>query len=76
MRPEGWKSYRDVDDREWLVESGPMPDEAYEAGADAMLEALKATGAHVDQVSDTLEKVVCRLVNPIAKGTLIFIEAA
>ena len=45
-RPKDWKNPYTEENSEIaiIVESGPMPDEAFEAGADAMLEGLKEEG--------------------------------
>ena len=52
-----------------IVESGPMPDEAFEAGADAMLEGLKKEGTH--QPSEWIDDTFG--LHTTGAGTLVFI---
>ena len=71
-RPKDWKNPYTEENSEIaiIVESGPMPDEAYEAGADAMLEGLRGYG---EAIGANLVEVPCELRVGGRKGYLVFI---
>lgn len=70
-RPEGWKNPHNVHD---VVQYMPQPKtarierEAFEAGADAMLEGLKKEGQPTDRCNGRVSKALLK-----KKGYLVFI---
>ena len=76
-RPGGWKNrYKPMADREphWPIQVRIQALEtAFEAGADAMIEALKAKGLHFEKASpDELARVI-PFLDAVDTGTLVFI---
>jgi len=68
-RPEGWKDYYRVfqNKRKELGISVSQPRPHFEAGADAMLEAMRGIGDKVDKREAPI------LYYPLSKGVLVFI---
>ena len=83
-RPKDWKNPYEPDGCEvssnQMIDAGEIEHNAFEAGADAMLEALKKQGV-TDEFYRNEDGEVCNrsgmhlyvLANPTARGTVVFI---